>query len=200
MENTFREALTIGLTGLHLTVPMPTNPNALCADGPKARQSFADLSRTRFVRLENAAISPQSEGEVVRMYKVTGKGTIENFDGKPVVPKLTFEYEYDAFGTSDKMVSDAEFAAAVQEMRDKNKFPSDAELVGFGNTRQKQAARQKANDNCLEAAGYEKLPLDKDTFAQLKLAYKSAMASGRHTEESARRAASVLVGAEWPSA
>lgn len=113
----------------------------------------------------------------------TFKGTIESAYGKPVSPALKFEGEYQAFET-------------VPELREKNEYPSDEELVAFVNNKRKANARQKSMQAALDAAGYEKPTLETDAQLQLRTLYKVFIAAGK-PEAEARALASSTLGVEW---
>jgi hypothetical protein len=113
----------------------------------------------------------------------TFKGTIESAYGKPVSPILKFEGEYQAFET-------------VDELKEKNEFPKDEDIVDFVNNRRKANARQKAMQAQLDNAGYEKPTLDTDPQLQLKTLYKVFIAAGKSDAE-ARAIASSTLGVEW---
>ena len=110
-------------------------------------------------------------------------GTIESAYGKPVSPAIKFEGEYSAF-------------ESVEEVRTKNEYPSDDEVVTFVNNKKKANARQKAMQAALDAAGYEKPTLETDPQLQLRTLYKVFIASGK-SETEARALASSTLGVEW---
>lgn len=102
----------------------------------------------------------------------TFKGTIESAYGKPVSPALAFTGDFQAFET-------------VSELRDKNEYPTDDEIVSFVNNKRKANKRQQVMQATLDAAGYEKPTLETDTDLQVKGMVKSLVASGKYTEEQA---------------
>lgn len=113
------------------------------------------------------------------------KGTMENAYGKPLPTPIAFAGEYDAFEN-------------LQEVKDKNEYPKDEEIVDFANNRRKAAARQKQMQAALDAAGIEKPTLDNDPQLQLKTVYKALIAAGK-SEAEARNIASATLGVAWAS-
>jgi hypothetical protein len=110
-------------------------------------------------------------------------GTIESAYGKPVSPALKFEGDYQAFET-------------ISELREKNEYPSDDEIVSFVNNKRKANARQKSMQAALDAAGYEKPTLETDPQLQLRTLYKVFVAAGK-PEAEAKALASSTLGVEW---
>lgn len=110
-------------------------------------------------------------------------GTIESAYGKPVSPALKFEGEYTAFEN-------------VDEVKSKNEFPSDDEVVNFVNNKRKANARQKSMQAALDAAGYEKPTLETDPQLQLRTLYKVFIAANK-SEAEAKALASSTLGVEW---
>ena len=106
-------------------------------------------------------------------------GTIESAYGKPVSPAIKFEGTYDAYET-------------VVEVREKNDYPSDDEIVSFKNNQRKANARQKAMQSALDAAGYEKPTLENDRALQVKTLVKVFMAAGKSEAEATALAESTL--------
>ena len=86
---------------------------------------------------------------------------------------------------------EAEFIAAKQEMTLK-------EQMKARNAAASNAARNKAQGDALEAAGYPKPTMKTSELLQLKGIYNSLMASGKHTEASARALAAQTLGTDWP--
>jgi hypothetical protein len=117
------------------------------------------------------------------MKVVKFEGTIENAYGKPVQPALAFTGQFDAFETID-------------EIRAKNEYPSDDEVITFVNNKRKANARQKSMGSALEAAGFEKPTLENDEQLRLRTLYKVFVASGKDEAE-ARALASSTIGVEW---
>ena len=122
---------------------------------------------------------PQSKGN--HMKTETFKGNIESAYGKPVSPALSFEGEFEAFET-------------VTELKEKNEYPSEDEIVSFVNNKRKANKRQQVMTATLDAAGYEKPTLETDTDLQVKTIVKALMASGKHTEVTALAAAKASLG------
>lgn len=113
----------------------------------------------------------------------TFSGTIESAYGKPVSPALKFDGKYEAF-------------ESVEEVRSKNEFPSDDEVVNFVNNKRKANARQKSMQSALDAAGYEKPTLENDDQLQLRTLYKVFIAAGKGEQE-AKDLASSTLGKAW---
>ena len=110
----------------------------------------------------------------------TFKGVMENAYGKQLPQAVKFEGTFDAF-------------ESIEEVRAKNEFPSDDEVVNFVNNRRKANARQKSMADALEAAGIEKPTLENDKDLQLKTLIKTLVASGK-TETDATQVAKSLLG------
>lgn len=106
-------------------------------------------------------------------------GTIESAYGKPVTPSLKFDGTFDAY-------------ESVEEIRAKNDYPSDDEIVSFTNNKRKANARQKAMQSALDAAGYEKPTLENDRALQVKTLVKVFMAAGKSEAEATALAESTL--------
>jgi hypothetical protein len=134
-------------------------------------------------RYKNQAISPESNDGEYEMKNETFTGTIENFYGKPVSPALTYEATVEKFETID-------------EVKSKNEYPSDSEIVDFINAKRKANARQKAMQVAADGAGLVKPTLENDGQLRLKSMYKILIASGK-SESEARELASTVVGETW---
>lgn len=105
-------------------------------------------------------------------------GTMESAYGKTLPSKLTFSGTYEAFQN-------------LQEVKDANEHPSDDEIVSFVNSKRKAAARQKAMNEALTAAGIEKPTLE-DPQVQLATIIKALRAAGRSEAEATALAESTL--------
>jgi hypothetical protein len=106
-------------------------------------------------------------------------GTIENAYGKAVTPALRFEGEFSAFET-------------IEELREKNEYPSDDEVIALVNNKRKANARQKSMQSALDAAGYEKPTLENDRQLQVKTLVKVFLAAGKSEAEAIKLAESTL--------
>lgn len=106
-------------------------------------------------------------------------GTIESAYGKPVSPALKFDGTYDAY-------------ESVEEIKSKNDYPSDDEIVAFKNNQRKANARQKAMQAALDAAGYEKPTLENDRALQVRTLVKVFLAAGKSEAEATALAESTL--------
>lgn len=100
----------------------------------------------------------------------TFSGNIENAWGKPVNPPLKFNGSYEAF-------------TSIEELREKNEYPKDDEIVSFVNARRKANERQKVMNAALEAAGYEKPTLENDKGLQFRTMVKTLIAGGKSEDE-----------------
>ena len=106
-------------------------------------------------------------------------GTIESAYGKVLPSKLSFAGEFQAYET-------------VEELREKNEYPKDTEIVAFVNAKEKANARQKSMNEALTAAGIQK-PTMEDPQVQLATMIKVLVASGR-SEDDARSLAETTLG------
>lgn len=118
------------------------------------------------------------------MKTVTFKATTETAYGKPLSEPIPYEGTYQAF-------------TSLQEVRDVGEYPSNDEIVTMVNNKRKAAARSKALNAALEAAGYEKPTMENDVTLQLKTLYKVYIAAKKPHDEARALAASTL-GVEWP--
>lgn len=105
-------------------------------------------------------------------------GTMESAYGKVLPSKLSFEGSYEAY-------------TSIDEVRSAKDEPSDDEVVAFVNSKRKAAARQKAMNEALTAAGIEKPTLE-DPQVQLATIIKALRAAGRSEAEATALAESTL--------
>lgn len=130
------------------------------------------------------------------MFNEKFKGTIESAYGQTLQTPLKFEGSFDAFGV-EKPTSDADHAAAIEEIKAKNEFPKDEDIVNFVNNKRKANARQKSMQAAMDAAGIVKPTLETDEQLQLRTIYKALVASGKYTDEKAKEIASTTLGVQW---
>lgn len=71
------------------------------------------------------------------------KGTVATFDGEPIVPAIAFNYKHREFQSLDAV-------------RTAGAYPSEADILSFCNTREKQNERAKGQNAALSAAGIER--------------------------------------------
>ena len=105
-------------------------------------------------------------------------GTMESAYGKVLPNKVEFSGDFQAYEN-------------IQEIRDAKDEPSDDEVVSFVNSKRKAAARQKAMNTALDAAGIQKPTLE-DPQVQLATIIKALVASGRSEAEATALAESTL--------
>jgi hypothetical protein len=110
-------------------------------------------------------------------------GTMENAYGKPLKSPLAFSGSYQAFET-------------IEELKEKNEFPTDKEIIAFRNNQNKANERQKVMTQVLTDAGYEKPTLENDQQLQLRTLYKVYLAA-KKTPAEARELASTTLGVDW---
>jgi len=110
-------------------------------------------------------------------------GLIENYYSKTVSPALPYDAEVENFDS-------------IEELKAANEFPKDSEIVNFVNAKRKAAARNKAMQAAVDAAGIKKPTLENDPQLRLKTVYKSLVAGGLSDAE-ARTVASTATGVEW---
>jgi hypothetical protein len=108
----------------------------------------------------------------------TFSGKMENAYGQPLAKAISFSGTYDAF-------------ESVEEIRSKNEYPSDDEIVAFVNNKRKANARQKSMQAALDAAGIAKPTLE-DPQVQLKSMIKIFVAAGRSEDEARKLAEAAL--------
>lgn len=80
---------------------------------------------------------------------------------------------------------------SLDEVRSAGAYPSDKDILGFCNAKQKANARSKATAQALDAAGIKKPTLDDPQF-RLREMIKVLVASGRDETEAQQVAESVL--------
>lgn len=80
----------------------------------------------------------------------------------------------------------------MAEVKEKNAFPSDAEVVKYLNAKEKASARAKATTAALEAAGIEKPTLESSAELRWKNIF-NALVAGKVDEDTAREQANALV-------
>ncbi|MGV1006918.1 MAG: hypothetical protein ACOYEV_19630 [Candidatus Nanopelagicales bacterium] len=113
------------------------------------------------------------------MKSETYKGTISQAYGQTLSKSIEFNGSYDAFEN-------------IEEVKAKNEFPSDDEIVSFVNARNKANARQKSMTAALDAAGIQKPTLENDADLRLKTMVKTLVASGKSQEEAESLAKTLL--------
>jgi hypothetical protein len=106
-------------------------------------------------------------------------------DGSPcTIKKLNYDGEYKQYETKEEMIQ-------------AEGMPKDEDIVDWRNTLIKNAARAKAANAAVDAAGIQKRDMSNDDQLQLRTVFKALMAGGKKTEAEARQIASASVGAEW---
>ena len=113
----------------------------------------------------------------------TFTGTIEQAYGKTLATPISYNAEYELF-------------ESAAELRSKNEWPSDSDIVKFKNAQVKANARQKATVAALDAAGIVKPTLENDDQLKLREMVKILVAAGKSDAE-ARTLASATLGIEW---
>jgi len=99
-------------------------------------------------------LSELSQKEGSAPVKTNGKG--ESY--------VDFAGTFESFGVDKKpeLYSAEEVAKAIEEIRAKDKYPSDTDIIAFANERAKQAARQKAMLKAVTDAGFIQPTLKED--------------------------------------
>lgn len=107
--------------------------------------------------------------------------TAENAFGNKIEP-FTYEFNHTVFANLD-------------EVRAKGEYPSDKEILGFVNAREKANARAKAFNSELEARGIKKPTLEDNVDLQISTMVKVLLASGKVTsEDEAKAQAKAILG------
>ena len=94
-----------------------------------------------------------------------------------------------------KFDGSVELYESVEELRNSKDWPEDKEILSFVNNSRKAAARAKATQDSLTAAGIEKPTLENDVQLQLKTLIKVYRAAGKSDDE-AREMAETSLGAK----
>jgi hypothetical protein len=110
------------------------------------------------------------------------EGIVENGRGRKLDTPLKYEAEYDAFETR------AEVIAANEDL-------TDEDVVNKANDKRKAAARGKAINAALDAAGIPKQTLEDEQF-RLRKMYDVLVANGKSHDE-ARAIAATVLGLTW---
>ena len=98
------------------------------------------------------------------------KGTIATAYNQTLSTPIAFEGTFEAFEN-------------IGEVREKNEYPSDEDVVNFVNARNKANARQKAMTAALDAAGIVKPTLENDADLRFKTMVKTLVAGGKSQAE-----------------
>lgn len=109
----------------------------------------------------------------------TFSGTVENAYGQALTAPIKFSGSFDAF-------------ESIEEVKEKNEYPKDSEIVNFVNAKSKASKRQAAMTAALDAAGITKPDLS-DSGVQLKTMVKVLVAAGK-SEAEATQIAKVTLG------
>lgn len=108
----------------------------------------------------------------------TFSGKVETAYGQTLSKAIPVSGTYEAF-------------ESIEEVRAKNEYPSDKDVLNFVNSRAKQNARAAATTAALEAAGIAKPTLESPEF-RLKEMVKVLVASGKSEAEAEQIAKTVL--------
>lgn len=117
------------------------------------------------------------------MENKTVSGVMENAYGKPLAAPIAFEGEYTAY-------------ASFQEVVDAKDELKPEEVVKVRNEQRKAAARQKAMQAALDAAGIVKPTLENDEQLRLKKMFDVLVANGT-PEATARTQAETILNLKW---
>jgi len=109
----------------------------------------------------------------------TFKGTVAQAYGQTLPTAIAFEGTYGAFEN-------------ISEVREKNEYPTDDEIVSFVNARNKANARQKAMTAALDAAGVVKPTLENDKDFAIRNMVKILVAQGKSQSEAEQLAQTLL--------
>lgn len=90
------------------------------------------------------------------MKKETFKGSVASAYGETLPKPVDFNGEFEAYENS-------------AEIREKNDWPNDDDIVSFVNAKRKAAARAKATEAALTLAGYEKPDLSKPEYRRKRM-------------------------------
>lgn len=150
-------------------------------------------------------------------------GELKNYWGKPLtklyvkdgegqklntVRTLKYDGDYEAYGVDkdEKAYLDADWSDAIAEMRSKNDFPTDKEIVQMRNAKRLAAAKANAATKELAKGGFIQPTTENDSQLRLKQAFnlywQSMDASVRDADPVAARAnaraeAAAFVKAAW---
>jgi hypothetical protein len=122
-------------------------------------------------------------------------GTIKTAYGKPVNPPINFEGEYDAFGPDKKVYTDADWEAALNEIKSfqgGKELPSTKDIVEFVNGKRQANQRQQMLTAKLDEAGIVKPSLETDAQFRYDQMVKILKLSGMSDAEAAQTASTAL--------
>jgi hypothetical protein len=132
-------------------------------------------------------------------------GTIKTAYGKPVNPPINFEGEYDAFGPDKKVYVQADWDAALQEIKDYQggkEYPNAEDIVTFVNGKRQANQRQQMLTAKLDEAGIKKPSAETDEQYRweqmvklLMFAADSDIKAGKTTREQAQKEAEATASA-----
>jgi len=108
----------------------------------------------------------------------TFAGTVENAYGQPLSTAIKFSGSFEAY-------------ESIEEVKEKNEYPKDSEIVSFVNAKSKASKRQAAMTSALEAAGITKPDLS-DSGVQLKTMVKVLVAAGKSEDQALQIAKATL--------
>mgnify|MGYP001350143599 CR=1 FL=1 len=106
--------------------------------------------------------------------------------GKPLDVEIPYTFSWTEF---------PDFAS----LKSAGEVYSEDEQVKGRNTERKLAARNKAMNEALKAAGYEKPSIENSALKRYQDMHKIFMATGQHTDESARAAVEAALGGPGPT-
>ena len=116
--------------------------------------------------------------EITKMKTETFAGTVENAYGQPLSTAIKFSGSFEAY-------------ESIEEVKEKNEYPKDSEIVSFVNAKSKASKRQAAMTSALEAAGITKPDLS-DSGVQLKTMVKVLVAAGKSEDQALQIAKATL--------
>jgi len=121
----------------------------------------------------------------------TFKGEMKSAFSQQLDKALKFHGTYEAFGPDKDNYTDADWDAAIEEIRAKNEFPKNEDIVNYVNNKRLANARQQKMNEVLNENGIERPNLETseklrfDTMVKVLIASKMSEAEARATAATA---------------
>jgi hypothetical protein len=119
-------------------------------------------------------------------------GTISSAFSQKLDRPLKFKGEYEAFGPEKDNYTDADWDAAIEEIRAKNEFPKNEDIVNYVNNKRLANARQQKMNEVLNENGIERPNLETSEKFRYDTMVKTLLASGMKEAEARTTASTIL--------
>jgi hypothetical protein len=121
------------------------------------------------------------------------KGSMKSAFNQQLDKELKFHGTYEAFGEDKDNYTDADWDAAIEEIKKANEFPNNEAIVNFVNDKRKANARQIRMNEVLAENGIERPNLETSEKFRFDQMVKVLLAS-KMSEAEARKTASTVLG------